>query len=761
MSRKRVGGGLGAAQQGAKFVGVSVLAGAVLAGIALPAVGAIGLAAKGTVEGFDELPADLTRPPLSQKTVVLDADGGKIADIYARNRTVVPLDEIAPVMQEALIAIEDARFYEHGAIDVRGVARALNSNLDSGTTQGASTLTQQYVKNVFVEAAGDDTDLVAEATEKKIGRKIRELKYAIQLEEELGKDQILENYLNITFFGQQAYGVEAASQRYFSKSASELELHEAALLAGLVQSPTRYDPINAEEEAVKRRNMVLQRMVETKDITQEEADEAVGRELGLNVSQPRQGCITAVHDAGFFCDYVQREFLQNPVFGEDSAERKARWELGGLTIRTTLRPQAQKAASEAAKNGAHADDQATAAVVQVEPGTGHIISMAQSRPYGNDGDQFQTTLNLNTSGAMGGATYGFPPGSTFKPVTAAAALEAGVSPAKEYSSDYEMEIEESAFRNCDGTASGNALWELKNESQTMTGTWDMTDALGKSINTYFVMLMEESGLCETVTMADKLGIRKGADESPLNAYPSVTLGGQETTPLMMANAYATFANRGEHCEPVSIVGASDAFGNEYAVPETECQRVMSAENADLINAMLAGVVEDGTGQQVGLQGRQNAGKTGTTDERRDVWFVGYTPDVSTAVRVGGIDPFPMENFTLAGNWVEKAGGGSVAGPIWRQAMNGALEGIPASEFNKVDLPRGGGDDDDDNDGDGDNDSESDRGRPGNNSDNRGDRGRGPGGDGPGGNGPGGNGPGGNGPGDWDWNDWDWDDFEWD
>ncbi len=759
-----MGGGLGAAQQGAKFVGVSVLAGAVLAGIALPAVGTLGLAAKGTVEGFEELPADLTRPPLSQKTVVLDADGGKIADIYARNRTVVSLDEIAPVMQAALIAIEDARFYEHGAIDIRGVARALNSNMEDGTTQGASTLTQQYVKNVFVEAAGDDSDAFAEATEKKIGRKIRELKYAIQLEQELGKDQILENYLNITFFGQQAYGVEAASQRYFSKSASELELHEAAVLAGLVQSPTRFDPVNAPEEALKRRNIVIQRMVETEDITQEEADEAKARELELSVSQPRQGCITAVHDAGFFCDYVQREFLSNPVFGENSTERNARWQLGGLTIRTTLRPQAQQAAAEAATTGAHPSDQATAAVVQVEPGTGHILAMAQSRPYGNDGDQHQTTLNLNTSGIMGGASFGFQPGSTFKPVTAAAALEAGLSPAQEYSSDFEMEVDQANFRDCSGAPAGAGMWEFKNELQTMTGTWDMTEALGKSINTYFVMLMEESGLCETVEMAEKLGIRKGADETPLNAYPSVTLGGQETTPLMMANSYATFANRGEYCAPTSITAVSDAQGNEYAIPETECQRVMSERTADTINAMLVGVVEDGTGQQVGLQGRENAGKTGTSDERRNVWFVGYTPEIATAVRVGGIDPFPMENFTLAGNYVERAGGGSIAGPIWRQAMNGALEGVPAGTFADVDLPRGNGgddgdDDEDDDGGDG----------PGNRSGNGG----GPGGGGPGGGnggGPGGGGPGGGGPGgggnggggnwdrDWDWDDWDWDDW---
>ncbi len=225
MPNKRSGGGLSATQQAAKFLGVSVLAGAVMAGIALPAAGALGLAAKGSVEGFDEIPANLKRPPLSQRTTILDAEGGQIATVYSRDRTVVELKDISPYMQKAIVAIEDSRFYEHGAIDLKGVLRALNKNAQSGgVAEGASTLTQQYVKNVFVEEAGDDPTKVAQATQQTIGRKIKELKYAIQVEEELGKKKILENYLNITFFGQQAYGVEAAAQRYFSKSAKDLNL---------------------------------------------------------------------------------------------------------------------------------------------------------------------------------------------------------------------------------------------------------------------------------------------------------------------------------------------------------------------------------------------------------------------------------------------------------------------------------------------------------------------------------------------------------
>ncbi|MGV9988626.1 transglycosylase domain-containing protein, partial [Streptomyces olivaceus] len=337
MPKKRSGGGLSPTQQAAKFLGVSVLAGAVLAGIALPAVGALGLAAKGSVEGFDALPTNLKTPPLSQRTTILDTEGDTIATVYSRDRTVVDLKDISPYMQKAIVAIEDSRFYEHGAIDLKGVLRALNKNARSGeVSEGASTLTQQYVKNVFVEEAGDDPTKVAQATQQTIGRKIQELKLAIQVEEELGKKKILENYLNITFFGQQAYGVEAASQRYFSKHAKDLNVQESALLAGIVQSPSRYDPVNDEAEATKRRNTVLTRMAQVGDISQAEATEARKAPLGLKVSKPKNGCITAVNSASFFCDYVREVFLSDSVFGKTRKDRAKVWNQGGLTIRTTL-----------------------------------------------------------------------------------------------------------------------------------------------------------------------------------------------------------------------------------------------------------------------------------------------------------------------------------------------------------------------------------------------------------------------------------------
>ncbi|MGR6537266.1 transglycosylase domain-containing protein [Streptomyces rochei] len=689
MPKKRSGGGLSPTQQAAKFLGVSVLAGAVLAGIALPAVGALGLAAKGSVESFDALPANLKTPPLSQRTSILDAEGGTIATVYSRDRTVVPLKEISPYMQKAIVAIEDSRFYEHGAVDLKGVLRALNKNARSGeVSEGASTLTQQYVKNVFVEEAGDDPTKVAQATQQTIGRKIRELKLAIQVEEELGKKKILENYLNITFFGQQAYGVEAASQRYFSKSAKDLNVQEAALLAGIVQSPSRYDPVNDEAEATKRRNVVLERMAQVGDISQAEADKAQAAPLGLKVSRPKNGCITAVKGAGFFCDYVREVFLSDPVFGKTKEDRAKIWNQGGLTIRTTLDPQAQESAQQSIKDHVYtSDDVATAATI-VEPGTGKIVAMGQSRPYGVDIKQGETTLNLSVNNDMGGGA-GYQPGSTFKPIVAAAALEGGMPATKSYSSPYEMEYP-SPVAACGGKNwVNNEGAKLANENETEVGPYDMKEATALSVNTYYVQLISDIGICPVTQMADKMGVER-ANGNKLEQTPSIALGVTEVSPLTMASAYAAFASRGMYCTPIAIESITQRIGNKsksLEVPKSTCSRAMSETTADTINTLLRGVVEDGTGTQAGLDSRDSAGKTGTTDERYAAWFVGYTPNLAGAVWVG--DPKherKMVNITIGGVPHDKVFGGAVPGPIWRDMMSGALEGKPADDFNLVDIP---------------------------------------------------------------------------
>ncbi|MFJ5675238.1 transglycosylase domain-containing protein [Streptomyces sp. NPDC093097] len=690
MAKKREGRGQSRTQQAAKFLGVSVLAGAVLAGLALPAAGALGLVAKTSVEGFDDIPANLKTPPLSQRTTILDADGGAIASVYSRDRTVVGLKDMSPYIQKAIVAIEDARFYQHGAIDLKGIARAVNQNAQSGgVSQGASTLTQQYVKNVFVEEAGDDPDKVAQATQQTLGRKVKELKYAIKLEEKLGKRKILQNYLNITFFGEQAYGVEAASQRYFSKHAKDLSVEEAALLAGIVQSPTRYDPVNHPQAATARRNTVLRRMADLKAITRAEANAAAARPITLKVSRPKNGCITATDGAGFFCDYVREVLLNDKAFGATREVRSKRWMQGGLTIRTTLDRQTQKAIQASLSRHVYEDDPVAGASTVVQPGTGKILGMGQSRPYGFGTNQ--TQINLSVDHKMGGGA-GYQPGSTFKPIIAAAALEQGIAPDQQYSSPFKMAYPK-PVQTCTGTWDGDDT--VNNEDPKEVGPYDMKEATAKSVNTYYVQLISDMGICPAVTMAQKMGLQR-ADGKPLKQVPSMALGGQEMSPLNMASAYATFANEGTYCSPVAIESITDAQGKALNVPKTSCSSAMSKKTADTVNTLLKGVVEDGTGKQAGLSGRDSAGKTGTTDRRYAAWFVGYTPNAAGAVWVG--DPRhqrQMYNITIGGVSHDKVYGADTPGPIWRDLMSGALAGRPAPTLPTVPIgaPKDQGNDD--------------------------------------------------------------------
>ncbi|MFI9629840.1 transglycosylase domain-containing protein [Streptomyces sp. NPDC052042] len=696
MPKKRSGGGLSTTQQAAKFLGVAALSGVVLAGITLPAAGALGLATKGTVEGFDEIPANLQTPPLSQRTTILDSKGGLIASVYSRDRTVVKLKDISPYMQQAIVAIEDARFYEHGAIDLKGILRALNRNVQSGgTAEGASTLTQQYVKNVFVEEAGDDPDKVAQATQQTLGRKIQELKYAIQVEEKLGKKRILANYLNITFFGQQAYGVEAASQRYFSKSAKDLTLEESALLAGLVQSPSYFAPVNNPERATKRRNIVLQRMADVGSITQAEADKAKANPIKLRVKKPKNGCITAVSGAGFFCDYVRNVFLTDPAFGKTKEDRAKIWNQGGLTIRTTLDPQAQQSTQNSIKSHVYKTDKVATAVTLVQPGTGKIMAMGQSRPYGFGPNE--TQYNYSVDKAMGGSNFGFPTGSTFKPFVAAAAIAQGKPATQVYSSPYEMPYP--GVQTCDRPYVNVNGERVPNENKSEVGPYALKEAMAKSVNTYFIQMVEDIGLCPVTQLTDKLGVAQGNGEK-LPQTPAIALGSEGVSPLTMASAYAAFANRGTFCTPIAIESVTKANGASLRVPKSSCTQALAPNVADTVNSLLRGVIDSGTGQQAGLGSRDSAGKTGTTDARKNAWFVGYTPNMSGAVWVGGpSQDIEMVNINIGGVYQAKVYGGQVPGPIWRDAMTGALNGLPSPSFNTVDIPDPAKEDDRDHNAD--------------------------------------------------------------
>ncbi|MFC1413943.1 transglycosylase domain-containing protein [Streptacidiphilus sp. N1-12] len=691
MSEKRFGPGLSTrkAALGVRLLGASVLAGCLVAGLALPLVGALGMTSKSAVTDFEAIPDSFTAPALSQASTLYDSAGGVIARVYSRDRTVVPLDQVAPVMRSALIDIEDARFYQHGAIDLKGTLRALSQNLGSSGVQGGSTLTQQYVKNVFVEEAGDDQNAVLEAQRQTVGRKVAEMKYAIRLEQTLSKDQILADYLNITFFGEQAYGIEAAAMRYFSVHAAALTLPQAALLAGLVQSPSRYDPVQNPEEAKARRDTVLDAMAANRTVTADQAAAAKAQPLGLKVSRPQQGCITAGAGEAFFCDYVRHLFLSNPAFGKTAQQRELLWDGGGLQIRTTLDPKVQAGAQKAVSGHVYATDRAAAALTLVQPGTGKIVGMAQSRPYG-PGDH-QTELNYNVDRLMGGGN-GFQTGSTFKPVTAAAALDSGIPMTQAYPAPYQDDYP--AMQTCDGTTLPEVSGD-QNDSPDLVGPFTMPDAMAQSVNTYFVPLEAQTGLCKVVQMAGRLGLASQAltdrpgHLKPIDQVQSLTLGTNNLTPLQMAAMYAAFANRGTYCDPIALVSVTTADGHSLPVPGQSCLRAMSVHTADAVTTMLHGVVQDGTGAPAGLDDRDDAGKTGTTDGHRQVWFTGFTAQLSAAAVVSDTQA-PLQSLndrSYGGTYVSEAFGGTLAGPIWKDAMTGALSDQPSIGLHTVPLPK--------------------------------------------------------------------------
>jgi membrane peptidoglycan carboxypeptidase len=665
----------------ALFVGVSVLSGVLLAGLSLPLFGSIGVSVRAGAEGFESLPAELETPPLPQRSRILAADGSLIANFYFENRVSVPLSDVAPVMRQAIIAIEDARYYEHGGIDLRGTLRAFVNNQTGQDVQGGSTLTQQYVKQVLLESAQNIDDEEArleaqrEATEQSYGRKLRELRYAVALEEKFSKEEILERYLNIAYFGAGAYGVEAAARHYFSRPASKLTLRQSALLAGVVQQPTAFDPTRNPERALDRRNVVLARMAEVGTISQAEADEAAEAKLGLRVSnRAGNGCDTA--KAPFFCNYVLNVVKNDKAFGKTPGERVRLLLRGGLTIRTTLDRKAQRSAQKALRKYVNKKDRVAAAVAAVEPGTGAVKAIAINRDFGKG--KGKTKQNYAVDKLYEGGN-GFPGGSTFKPFVAVAALEKGYPFSYPIFSPYQKEIGD--IRWCNGVLTDP--YEPRNELTSENGTYTMASGMAKSVNTYWMQLEERTGVCRPVNVATDMGLTRATGD-PLQQNKSFTLGVDPVSPLAMAEAYATFAARGTHCESIAITSVTDAAGQQLKVPTSDCTQVMEPKIADGVNELLQGVMEPGgTGARVDLD-RPAAGKTGTA-ERVHVWFVGYTPDLATAVWAGNPSNFKYQlvNRTIGGRYYSTVCGGCLPGPIWQEMMTGALEGVPKSRFSKA------------------------------------------------------------------------------
>ena len=655
------------------------LAGVVAAFVVLPVIGGLGLASRNSAQAFSNLPSDLTEVPLPQQNTIVDSDGEILAVLFAQNRIEVPLEEISPIVQQAVIAIEDQRFLNHAGVDFKGTLRASISTGAGGQVQGGSTITQQYVKQILLTAATTKEEQEA-ATAVSINRKLREARYAIALENKLSKRDILEGYLNIAYFGAGSYGVEIAARRYFSTNADKLTLSQAATLAGLVQNPSRFDPTQFPERAQNRRDDVLNAMVNTGYITQEQADaaKAISVEDDLDPQVLPNGCTTSI--APYFCDYVLTVLKNDPAFGETPEDRQRLIDLGGLTITTTLDSKAQLASQKAVEERIPYDDPSgkAAAITMIRPGTGEITAMAQNRKWGRSGVGY-TTVNYNTPVNANG-TVGFQAGSTFKAFTVAAAFKQGWDPFEVISAPEKKTFKD--FVECE-TGAKFAPYEVKNS--TASGSFDILSGTAFSVNTYFVGLEEELGLCDPVDIATATGARQGNGEE-FEKYPCFTLGCFDVTTLDLTVSMATFAAHGVHCNPIAINKIIDRFGDSLDVPDADCKRTVDLQVADSTTAVLAGVINGPlagrTGRAMDL-GRDAAGKTGTTDNSAAVWFVGYTPDMAASVWVGdprGGQKYPMKGITINGRYYSQIFGSTMPGPIWRDSLIGALEGTPETEW---------------------------------------------------------------------------------
>jgi penicillin-binding protein 1A len=613
------------ARTAAAFLVVTVLTPVVTAGVALAA------------SIFLPLPATLpdAKPTIaSQISHVYDADGNEIA-LFREFETSIPVEraDIPQVLKDAVVAAEDRSFYQHGGVDLRGTLRALWADVRSGgAVQGGSTITQQYVKNAYT------------GNEQSISRKIHEAILASQLDRQLSKEDILFKYLSTIYLGEGAYGVGAAAETYFRKPVSQLTLSEAALLAGLIPAPSRYSPRVNPDLAEEKRLIVLDAMLDVGSITQEVHDAAVAEKPTVFPPQQLQST------QPWFTDYLARFLEAHLPGGRDQLYR------GGLRIYTTLDPRSQLLAQAAVLEQLDGTDpELQMALVAVEPPTGFVRAIVGGR-------DFNTSQVNSALGADGGGSDR-QPGSAFKPFVLATAFDQGVSPSKRYSGA-PHETPGKTFENSGGASYGNL--DLR------TATW-------KSVNTVFTRLIEDVGVEDTMAMASRLGVSMPAFDPALYGL-SVALGAVDVSPLEMASAYGVFANHGRRAEPTpvfQVVGPDGGLVLDYSHAPEQAQQVVKEEVADNVTDVLQGVLTSGTAAGKGIN-RPAAGKTGTTDDYGNAWFVGYTPTLSTSVWMGYRNPStPLEDIHGRRGGVV---GGSFPAETWQQFMKAALENVPATQF---------------------------------------------------------------------------------
>jgi membrane peptidoglycan carboxypeptidase len=682
---------------------VSIGAGLLVAAVAVPVIGAVGVATRNMANAFNTLKvASLGQIP--SRSELLTADGKLIAYYYPNNiyRVPVSYSQIAPVMREAIVAIEDSRFYVSGAFDLRATLRAIAADVHHGSSlQGASTIAQEYVKNALVLTATTKQEQAA-AIADTLGRKIRELKMAADVEHEMTHDQLLTALLNVAYYDNSAYGIQVAAERYFSTSAADLTLPQAALLAGLVRDPTLYDPITDPTQAIGRRNTVLTAMEEVGYITRQQAAAAEKLPLGLNESAAplQQGCDSApAASEAFFCDYVMSEIKNN------SAYAKAKTELnttGGLRIYSTLTLQDQNAANTAvnwvlpAHNGFYNPNNDVDTEVMIQPGTGRIRAIAVDRTYGNGPGQ--TTVDYAVPTQYDGGT-GVQTGSSSKIFTLLTALNQGVPFG--FSQAIVSPSSIGPYFNCEGQPTG--VFNVHNAEGAGKGTFTLYNGTTQSINVFYAHLEQKVGLCNVVKTAMSLGMTfanggsllkpdKALGQESADNDPSFTLGSVPVSPMSMADAYATVAARGIYCTPTAISQVLTSSGASLPVMTPNCHRVLQAAVADAANYILQGVlVSPGTAFGRGIN-VPAAAKTGTANGGFYAAFAGYTPHLAGYVSVFNPSDPTTGGAMINGNSCYRenpaSGGGlscpgqmfgdNAPGATWQMSFQRANLGSPAA-----------------------------------------------------------------------------------
>ncbi len=552
-----------------------------------------------------------------QTLTIKAADGTILQQQGETAREQLKLEQIPDNLKKAFIASEDRRFKQHNGFDPQGIARAGLNNLRSqGVVEGASTITQQLARILFLKQ------------EQTIWRKLKEIRLAQKMENELTKDQILERYLNLVYLGGGAYGVADASRVYFSKTPDQLSLAEMATIAGLAPAPSLYAPDKNPEAAKRRRDLVLLRMQEDKIITPEQRQAAVQEPLILKTSLPKRVEV----ESPYFTSYIQKEL---PKYVSPNVLKSE-----GLVVETTLNPTWQKVAEESVaktlRNQGSWENFKQGAMVAIDPRNGEIKAMVGGKDFGKN--QFNRVTQAQRQ-----------PGSTFKGFVYATAIASGKSPYDSY---------EDAPFVVDG-------YEPKNYSERFRGSMNMRDALTRSINIIAVKVLIDVGFTPTIKLAHDMGIK-----SELKPTYSLALGSNEVNLLELTSAYGSFATQGLHTEPHGITRILNRQGKVIWSANFKPQRALDADSAAIMTWMLRNVVEEGTGAAAQLGNRPVAGKTGTSDEARDLWFIGYIPQMVTGVWLGNDDNRPTD------------GSSGSAAYTWHEFMEKAAEGMPIEKFPK-------------------------------------------------------------------------------